>query len=628
MASPASKYCNIVLGGLKCRVHDDKDTGINSHHSRKRDAGPFMTAKSLGRARLSENTANSKAGTLSFLHEYNFEPRQHPAAAASSPRVDEFYNSSYLSRRAVLGDDFPDIDHSHGSRRPHEHTLTESDMKVLELYNAFELPPIPARQALFETFYERCFTWMPVVDDKSASTESSRAATSLLVLQAVLLVAATTKPESNPMLPPYPQYRRVKALIDTCAERNPLNLLAALCLMQFYAPAAPKDISTDHPRFWGTYALGLALQMGLNMKTTNQNGQEGLKRRIWWTLYARDSMMSSAHGRARIVNPSDCSIDPPSIYDFPDPNDPRAQVFVSYVSITSILADLCQLLTRQKDPPPAEKNKIGLRLVEYVRRLPPALRLVQPNGVSKPYSLDLAQLHIHILTTIIIFYRPQSIFHVPPTSAPAIVASNLNFRIFEAIELRGHTCYVSSGCAWHLLVTAIPQLSCLAIPNLRGECKSNLDTLEGVFRTLGSTRPSARNNLRNIQVIRKALESKNALPTTRQNIDEAANAFSFSPLDLFDPYGVDVPGSYDRIVAALESFSVETSQNGQTNSSATQGNDNLPHTFGAEAQSFAPTPNNEGDVTMFDDFPELLGSNFPEDGWMRNWINELNLFTE
>ncbi len=248
-------------------------------------------------------------------------------AAACSPRLDEFYNSSYLSRRAVLGDDFPDIDHSHNnttqsSRQPqpqlqHEHTLTDSDMKVLELYHAFDLPSIPIRQALLETFHERCWTWMPVVDfdlydrnedDYPEMTPSScRGMTtttttcSLLVLQAILLAATSTRSESNEILPSQPQYRRIKALIDTCAERNPLNILVALCLVQFYAPAAPKDISTDTPRFWGTYALGLAQQMGLNNPTSTSRRRherrgghgggdaalEGLRRRVWWTLYVR-----------------------------------------------------------------------------------------------------------------------------------------------------------------------------------------------------------------------------------------------------------------------------------------------------------------------------------------------------
>jgi hypothetical protein len=35
-----------------------------------------------------------------------------------------------------------------------------------------------------------------------------------------------------------------------------LNILAALCLVQWYTPSAPKDISTDVPRFWNTYAVG------------------------------------------------------------------------------------------------------------------------------------------------------------------------------------------------------------------------------------------------------------------------------------------------------------------------------------------------------------------------------------
>jgi hypothetical protein len=214
-------------------------------------------------------------------------------AAASSSTVDEFYNSSYLSRRAVLGDDFPDIDHSHGGRQPHEYTLTQNDMKVLEIYNAFELPSLPIRQALFEIYHERCWTWMPVVDDETEMADSPRKATSLLVLQAVLLAAASTRAEADMILPLHSQYRRIKAIIDTGAERNPLNLLAALCLIQFYAPAAPKDISTDTPRFWGTYALGLALQMGLNMKPIKHISQEGLRRRVWWTLYV------SSNGKGR-----------------------------------------------------------------------------------------------------------------------------------------------------------------------------------------------------------------------------------------------------------------------------------------------------------------------------------------
>ncbi|OAP55192.1 hypothetical protein AYL99_10892 [Fonsecaea erecta] len=551
-------------------------------------------------------------------------------AAASSPRVDEFYNSSYLSRRAVLGDDFPGIDHSHGGRHLHEHTLTDTDMKVLELYNAFELPPIPVRQTLFEVFYDRCWTWMPVIDDGIVSVDASSRVTSLLVLQAVLLAAATTKPKSDTTLPAHPQYRRIKAIIDTGAERNPLNLLAALCLVQFYAPAAPKDISTDHPRFWGNYALGLAQQMGLNMKSTRRNSQERLRRRIWWTLYSRDSIMSSAHGRPRIINPTDCGIEPPSIYDFPDPSDIRAQIFVSYVAITEILCDLCQLLTRQNDPPPAEKNKVGLRLLEFVRSLPLVLRLIQADGTAKPYHFDLAQLHVHLLTTIIILYRPRSIFHIEPASSPAIVASNLSFRIFEAMELRGHTCSLSSGFAWHLLVTAIPQLSCLGIPSLREECKVHLDTLEGCLRTLASTRPSAANNLRNIQEIRRVLETREPPPMPRLSTSTSLDTLSFSPLGLFDPYGADVPENYHRITAALEPSASNILRSGRIAESVHSSDQNMPHMVYDQAQSFTPTPSNLGPANIMDDVPdfELLGSSFPEDGWMRNWVNELQFFNE
>lgn len=333
--------------------------------------------------------------------------------------------------------------------------------------------------------------------------------------------------------------------------------------------------------------------------------------------------MSAAHGRPRIVNPADCTIEPPSIYDFPDPNDLRAQIFVSYISITSILCDLCQLLTRQNNPPLTEKNQIGLRLLEYVRSLPSALRLIQPHGSARAYSFDLAQLHIYLLTTIIILYRPQSMFHVPPASAPAIVAANLNFRIFEAIELRGHTCFLSSGFAWHLLVNAIPQISCLGIPALREEFKSSLDAMEGVLRTLASTRPAAANNLRNIQAIRRALKTKDSLHSRGLGDNGAQESFSFSPLDLFDPYGVDVPKYYDRIAAALETSPSNDLLIDRAFENVSQGNQIVPPTSDTQTQSLAATPTQIADQPIFHEFPGLLGSNFPEDGWMRNWIDDI-----
>lgn len=271
---------------------NDGSSPVLDQARQQQNCHTFTTSPAHSRTEAAVSGHTTSSAPLLFIHHcVAASSPMELVAAASSPRLDEFYNSSYLSRRAVLGDDFPDIDHSHGGRQPHAYTLTENDMKVLELYNAFDLPSLPVRQALFETFYERCWTWMPVVDDDTVMADISHRASSLLVLQAVLLAATSTKPDSDMILPPHPQYRRVKAIVDTGAERNPLNLLAALCLMQFYAPAAPKDISTHTPRFWGTYALGLAVQMGLNRKTTKYGGQNGRRRRIWWTLYVSSNGM-------------------------------------------------------------------------------------------------------------------------------------------------------------------------------------------------------------------------------------------------------------------------------------------------------------------------------------------------
>ena len=180
----------------------------------------------------------------------------HRNALASSPgtttdampsSVDEFHNSSYLSRSAILGDDFPDIDHSHNTLQP-QHKISPVELQVLRLYQAFDLPELPLRQSLIEAYASKIYTWMPVVDASSLSVGSPNSDTSLLLLQAVLLVGTLMRPDtcSKEIVDSY--YRRVKALINSSYERNPLNMLAALCLIQWFTPGAPKDVSTDTPR--------------------------------------------------------------------------------------------------------------------------------------------------------------------------------------------------------------------------------------------------------------------------------------------------------------------------------------------------------------------------------------------
>ncbi|KAF2172416.1 hypothetical protein M409DRAFT_50118 [Zasmidium cellare ATCC 36951] len=477
------------------------------------------------------------------------------SSPATSSTLDRFHNSSYLCRTAILGQDFQDIDHTHGSNADRRHALSSTDLQMLELYQAFDLPEQPERQSLIDACFERCWTCMPVVD-RTTLVGTAESEISYVVLQSILLAGSLMRPNRYSSAVVETIYRRVKALLDCGHERNPLNVLAALCYIQWYPSQAPKDISLDSPRFWTTMAIGIAQQMGLHRKSLSPGPEEGLRRRLWWCLRTKDNLSASAHGRPRHVNPLDCTQPPLTLEDFPDPSDRRAHISISYVTIIDILGDLCQLMARNGDATLSEKNEIARRLLTYLDSLPEDQRLVAADGSAMPYDLDIAQLHIHILATISILYRSKSMFSLTSANAASIAAANLSFRIFEAIELREHTHCLSSAFAWYMLVTASPPLACLRLPELSVNAGLALDSLEISLETLARTRPSAKANLRNVRAIRKAMTSS-SVPSIGREAENCVvgseEGFSYLTMasTLLARYGYDAVRHYEELVQVL-----------------------------------------------------------------------------
>lgn len=553
-------------------------------------------------------------------------------ADAVTSSVDEFHNSSYLSRTAILGDDFPNIDHSHvDPQQPFK--LSSTELQVLQLYHAFDLPELPLRQSLIEAFDENCWTWTPVVDAASLSARLPTHDTSLLLLQAVLLVGAIIRADICDKATLDGYYQRVKALVNSSYERNPLSILAALCLIQWYTPTAPKDVSTDTPRFWESCALGIAQQIGLHQQPKRKTGDYGLRRRIWWTLYVRDSIMSAAHGRPRMMSITDSNMDPITINDFDNPNDPRAQIFVSYAGTTEVMCDLCQMLIRQAFLSSVDRGQIASRLLEKARALPPHLRLHNLDGSQRPYSLEVAQLHIPLLTALAILHRPQSVFNLTSSNAASITAANLLYRIFQAIHLRQHTKNIGSAFAWYLLVAAMPHLSCLRVPGLRAEANAALDTLENVLQTLGTVKPSAANNLKNVRSIRKAVTSRDAAPSrgSRANNHTQTNSSSHNAatVDILSLYGSQAIRNLESVtkVLAAPNFADNELLNHpeSVNLDTLTGNEQAQTQGCGEAEQSA-LPGFEYDFA--EGFPELFGEHFQENTWMRNWIDDLQPWPE
>jgi hypothetical protein len=554
-------------------------------------------------------------------------------APESSP--DAFYNSSYLSRSAILGEDFPGIDHSHANGTAQAHSLSKSDLEVLNIYHALDLPDPPLRQSLLEAFVEYAWTWMPVLDLSLLSRTGVARDDSLLLLQAVLLVGMLMRPEVCDKEMVEIQYKRVKALINTGYERSPLNILAALCLMQWYTSTAPNDLSTDTPRFWANYAAGLAQQVGLNSPSTSHHNEaeSRLRRRIWWTLCTRDNLMASAHGRPRILSPADSTVSMIELNDFEDLRDHRASVFVAYVKIVQILGNLCELLRRHGLIDHAERAGFISQLDECLSNFPDQLHLLDSRDSIRTYDLEIAQLHIPVMVTLTILHRPRSIFALGITNAESVTAAHLAFRLFEAIHLRGHTKLLSSAFAWHLLAVSIPHLSALRYPELKEQSNQALDALETSLSILGTVRPAAANNLRNIRAIRSAVHASSRTQPTCRNTPELNGStdpqVAPSSAHIFRHYGPSAVQYHDKVISALKEPS-------KTHSNQRIAVEDVAVGSFTTTQSCSSTQNLSIDFLPDNDvagsvndapnlFTALFGPGLQDNSWMRDWMEDLHM---
>jgi hypothetical protein len=162
---------------------------------------------------------------------------------------------------------------------------SDDDIQILRLQGAFELPPRAIRDGLINTFMERCSPWMPIVE-RSWLEESGAQKPSILLLQSIFVAASrvSSAPAISAYASPHQFYRRAKALFWFGYERNPVTVVAAVCILHWYNPEGPEHVSTNTSGFWRYVGVGLAHQIGLHKEPTNKR-QAGLRRRLWWTLF-------------------------------------------------------------------------------------------------------------------------------------------------------------------------------------------------------------------------------------------------------------------------------------------------------------------------------------------------------
>lgn len=196
---------------------------------------------------------------------------------------------TYVGRSYYIAQDTPiDETRARAYASRGEAPLSETELKTLDLWTSFELPPRSVRQSLIDTYMQRCYPWTPILKPGDLEVQDGRMPSQLLTQAAFL---AASRVSSAPSIKAYASseqfYQRAKALFWCGHEKSSLTLIAATIILQWYNADGPEHVSLDTSRIWSYISTGLAHQVGLHKEPLNGK-DASYRRRLWWSLVVSD----------------------------------------------------------------------------------------------------------------------------------------------------------------------------------------------------------------------------------------------------------------------------------------------------------------------------------------------------
>ncbi|POR32512.1 Fungal specific transcription factor domain-containing protein [Tolypocladium paradoxum] len=352
------------------------------------------------------------------------------------------------------------------------------------------------QEGFLESYFEYCFVWCPVLDRDFLQNPSSGLDESPLLQQALALCG-------NRINPPLIQYRdsavyynRAKELFYSNYESNALVRLASIMLFFWWSAGAPNLLNMDNAWWWTGIAIRIAQECGLHREPQpHQLAQDGktagLRRRIWWTLFARDRILSISQGRPTIIDPDYCDARMVTAEDFPDPSDPKVEIFINWVKLLDISGRISKHLSKRVEDRTDTAN-FSHDLTSWVQSLPEALSLPIRTARTMAFNRDVHRLFLTYLTNITLLHLSKSSQLLPKASKAAIVAASCVARLFEDFLTRGNIRFLSGDAGWEIAVAILALLHARRIEDLRPYADADIQTLRTALRQMTLLWPSSR----------------------------------------------------------------------------------------------------------------------------------------
>ncbi|WJG35096.1 major facilitator superfamily domain-containing protein [Fusarium oxysporum Fo47] len=394
------------------------------------------------------------------------------------------------------------------------------------------------QQSFSETYFEYCYPWCPVLDHDTLDSELAR---SPMLANALALAASHIQPPLIPHQGPAAYYDKARMMFYMDEEPDILTSLKAVSLFYWWAPRSPSTAHRHASWWWTSVIIRHAQQMNIHREPKQGSVASSalhlsLRRRLWWTVFARERLTSLCQSKPCIICPEDMTIQEVQPSDFP--SDPTSQkkgrIFKYWVRLSGIMGKVSKALSKSVDLPPETATfptELRQELVAWVQSLPADLQLPIGSSRTEGFDRDVHQLHLPYLTTIIVMHLQRTTPDLPQALPPAILAASCIARILRDILSRGNARFLMAITCWYCGTAFIALLQASRIKQFSQEAEEGLDILDQAVGQLQQMWASA-------NVIRQGFERLRALPRSMMHAGKgrstAPNGSSDAPSNDFD----------------------------------------------------------------------------------------------
>lgn len=386
------------------------------------------------------------------------------------------------------------------------------------------------QQGNLETYWEYIYSWCPVIDPgPDAATEP--------ILQHVLaLLAGSISPPFIPHADPRQHYRRARHLFEATDGADALMRVKAALLLSCSSAGPPNVGSMDNAFWWIGMTIRLAQDIGLHREPPPGTSKEaaGLRRRIWWALYARERIIAICQGQPCIIDEDYTDVRDPDVEDFPSTYSRHAIIFTQWVSLCETIGFVNkQIFISRRTGNSLPTHDIASRLTRWLRALPPALRLPISTDRAAPFDRDVHLLHLPYLMTIASVYL-NTTQRLPEACVAAVIAGACITRVFEDFLARGVIRFVLGQGSWYIAGAALALRPLRSLDFLSAHAAAQISLLSIALKQLVPISHSAKMIEAGLERLLSAEEFEHSLRPPLQGHDRASNPARGRPSTLND----------------------------------------------------------------------------------------------